>query len=152
PFDVGLVRALPYSIENGKLTDEGGQKLRSDLKNRLNEAIRGAASTDSPLFQLITKFPRINLPHEVTEIFQDFVRYSEQFRDLLAQARSKSSDADRLRAMKDVESSLGDLQVAQSEVLVDLMLSYRDVSAWDDMIRLSDGFPDALKSNLIVRQ
>jgi MAP3K TRAFs-binding domain len=47
---------------------------------------------------------------------------------------------------------LGDLLVAQGEVLVDLMLSYRDVSAWDDMIRLSSEFPDYLKSNVLVRQ
>ena len=32
------------------------------------------------------------------------------------------------------------------------MLSYRDVSAWDDMIRLSDRFHYALKSNVLVRQ
>ncbi len=42
--------------------------------------------------------------------------------------------------------------MAQNEVLVDLMLSFRDVSAWDDMVNLSDEFPDYLKSNAMVRQ
>jgi hypothetical protein len=36
--------------------------------------------------------------------------------------------------------------------LVDLMLSYRDVSAWDQMVKLSEEFPDHLKVNVIVRQ
>ena len=79
PFDVSLVRAIPYSLENGKLTEEAAAKLRTDLSKRLEDAKRGAASADSSLFQLITKFPKIDLPHEVTEIFQEFVRHSEEF-------------------------------------------------------------------------
>jgi hypothetical protein len=152
PFDVSLVRAIPYSLDNGKLTDEAAKNLRVDLSKRLEDAKRGAASTDSPLFQLIAKFPKIDLPHEVTEIFQDFVRHSEEFRKQLADARSLPSNEERLKALKAIEESLGDLQAAQSEILVDLMLSYRDVSAWDEMIRLSNGFHDALKSNVLVRQ
>jgi hypothetical protein len=152
PFDVSLVRAIPYSLDKGKLTDEAAAKLRADLGKRLEDAKRGAASTDSPLFQLIAKFPKIDLPHEVTEIFQDFVRHSEEFRNQLADARALPSNEGRLKALKSIEDSLGDVQAAQSEILVDLMLSYRDVSAWDDMIRLSDGFHEGLKSNVLVRQ
>ena len=152
PFDVNLVRAIPYDLKKGTLTAGGAAKLKSALLKRLREAIRGAASKDSPIFQLIPKFPRIDLPHEVTEIFQDQVRHSEDFRQQLAQARAKSSDKKRLAALQKVRRGLGDLKTAQNEVLVDLMLSFRDVSAWDEMVNLSDKFPDSLKSNVIVRQ
>jgi hypothetical protein len=152
PFDVSLVRAIPYNLENGKLTDEAATKLQQDLKDRLDQAIRGAASKDSPLFQLIPRFPRIDLPHEVTEIFQDQVKHSEEFRCQLAAARAKPSDSDRLAALDEIRRGLGDLKSAQGEVLVDLMLSYRDVSAWDQIVRLTSDFPDALKENVMVRQ
>lgn len=152
PFDVALVRAIPYTLENGKLTDGSAAALRAALEARLAEAVRGAASKDSPLFQLIPTFPRIDLPHEVTEIFQDQVRHSEAFRGQLADARAKPSDAERLAALQEIRSSLGDLKVAQGEILVDLLLSFRDVSAWNDMVGLSDEFPDHLKGNVIVRQ
>jgi len=152
PFDVGLVRAISYTLDGGKLTDASSEKLRSDLLGRLQDAIRGAAMKDSPLFQLIPTFPRIELPREVTELFQDQVRYSEEFQSHLRQARAQASDAARLAALQVIEKSLGDLKVAQGEVLVDLMLSYREVSAWDEMIRLSDSVPDYLKSKVIVRQ
>jgi tetratricopeptide (TPR) repeat protein len=152
PFDVSLVRAIPYTLNKGKLTKGAAAKLKSDLGTRLEEAIRGAASKDSPIFQLIPKFPKIDLPHEVTEIFQDQVRHSEEFRKQLADARAKSSDEDRLATLREIRGALGNLKVAQNEVLVDLMLSFRDVSAWDDMVSLSDEFPDYLKSNVIVRQ
>lgn len=152
PFDVGMVRAIPYNLEKGKLTDEAAAKLKSDIRTRLDEAIHGAASKDSPLFQLLPKFPQINLPHEVTEIFQDQVRHAEDFRQQLAAARSRPSDEARLAALLEIQKSLGDLKAAQSGVLVDLMLSYRDVSAWDAMVKLTDAFPDALRSNIMVRQ
>jgi len=152
PFDVSLVRAIPYTLDQGKLTKQAADNLRSQLTQRLDEAIRGAASKDSPLFQLIQTFPRIDLPHEVTEIFQDQVKHSEDFRNQLARARAKSSDPERFTALREIQQSLGDPKVAQSEVLVDLMLSFRDVSAWDQMVRLSDEFPDHLKSNVMVRQ
>jgi tetratricopeptide (TPR) repeat protein len=152
PFDVSLVRAIPYSLDKGKLTDDGAAELKSALGRRLDEAIRGAASKDSPIFQLIPNFPKIDLPHEVTEIFQDQVKHSEEFRKQLADARAKSSDEERLTALRDIRQALGDLKTAQDEVLVDLMLSFRDVSAWDDMVSVSDEFPDYLKSNTMVRQ
>jgi hypothetical protein len=47
---------------------------------------------------------------------------------------------------------LGDLKLAQAEILVDLLLSFRDVSAWDQMVRISDQFPSHLKENVMVRQ
>jgi tetratricopeptide (TPR) repeat protein len=152
PFDVISVRAIPYTLEKGKLTREAASKLESDILKRLREAIQGAASKDSPLFQLIPKFPKVELPHEVTEIFQDQVKHSEEFRQNLANARGKASDSERLAALANIEQSLGDLKTAQNEILVDLMLSYRDVSAWDQMVKLSEEFPDYLKANVIVRQ
>jgi len=152
PFDVALVRAIPYNLDNGKLTDEGAAALKAALGARLSEAIRGAASQDSPIYQLIPSFPQIDLPHEVTEIFQDQVRHSDEFRKQLADARAKASDTEQAAALREIRDGLGDLHATQSAALVDLMLSFRDVSAWDDMVKLSDGFADSLKSNVMVRQ
>ena len=99
PFDVSLVRAIPYLLDNGKLSDEAAAKLRADLTKRLEDAKRGAASADSPLFQLIAKFPKIDLPHEVTDIFQNFVRHSEDFRTD-AQASRAALDDEGVKALK----------------------------------------------------
>ncbi len=152
PFDIGMARAIPYTLKKGKLAGAAAKKLKEDLKARLNEAIRGAAAKDSPLFQLIPNFPKIDLPHEVTEVFQDQVRTSDEFRNKLAEARARESDNARLAALLAIQQSVGDLKTAQSEILVNLMLSYRDVSAWDEMVKLENEFPDHLKSNLMVRQ
>ncbi len=152
PFDVALVRAIPYTLVDGKLTEESAAALKVALGTRLDEAIRGAATQDSPIYQLIPSFPKIDLPHEITEIFQDQVRHSDEFSKTLADARAKGSNSERAEALRGIRDGLGDLRTTQSTALVDLMLSFRDVSAWDDMVKLTDQFPDGLKSNVMVRQ
>jgi tetratricopeptide (TPR) repeat protein len=152
PFDVALVRAIPYTLVEGKLSDESATALKKALGTRLEEAVRGAATQDSPIYQLIPNFPQVDLPHEITEIFQDQVRHSDEFRKLLADARAKASDAERAAALREIRDGLGDLHATQSAALVDLMLSFRDVSAWDDIVKLTEQFPDGLKANVMVRQ
>src|SRR4030095_3003518 len=81
PFDVALVRAVGYQLENGKLTETSAQQLRAELAKRLRAAIYAVSTNDSPLFQLIPKFPGIDLPDEVTETFKERLRYLEEFRE-----------------------------------------------------------------------
>lgn len=152
PFDVNLVRAIPYSLDHGNLTPEAAAALRAALRQRLESALREAASADSPLYQLIPHLTQLPLPHQVTEIFQQEVRHTEQFRERLATARAQSTRQEKRDALFAIETSLGDLKQARLEILADLLLSYRDVSAWDDMVRLAAALPDELQRNLMVRQ
>ncbi len=152
PFDVAMIRALVYQLEDGKLTDEGLQNLKSALKKRLEQAIHGAAVKDSPLFQLISGFPGIELPHEVTDAFQERVRHEEEFRAKLAEARAKPSNDERRRALLDLKGRLGELKTVQRQVLVSLLLAFRAVEAWDEMVDLCEAFPDYVKSLVMVRQ
>lgn len=152
PFDVNLVRAIPYSLDHGNLTPEAAAALRAALRQRLESALREAASADSPLYQLIPHLTQLPLPHQVTEIFQQEVRHTEQFRERLAAARAQSTRQEKRDALFAIETSLGDLKQARLEILADLLLSYRDVSAWDDMVRLAAALPDELQRNLMVRQ
>ncbi|GKT08706.1 TRAFs-binding domain-containing protein [Desulforhabdus sp. TSK] len=152
PFDVALMRALGYTLENGVLTEDGAAKLRSALKNKLDEAVRGAAVEDSPIFQLIPSFPGIDLPHDVTDAFKDRVQQAEEFRNLLGSALAKPTEEERREALDRLQQNLGDLRTVQREALIALLLSYRDVSAWESMVRLCESLPDYVKKITMVRQ
>jgi len=152
PFDVSLVRAIPYSLDQGKLTPESAAALRKAIHARLDEAIRGVAVNDSPLFQLISRYPGIDLPHEATEAFQEQVRNEEGFRQTLAKARALETDPARTAALLEAQASLGNIKTALPAVLVDLLLSFRDASAYNEMVELCEAFPDSLQSNIMVRQ
>jgi tetratricopeptide (TPR) repeat protein len=151
PFDVALVRAVGYQLKKGKLTKAAAQKLKSQLSKRLCDAISGATTHDSPLFQLIPKFPGIDLPEAVTEAFKDRIRQAEEFREILSEARAKPV-GERREALLKIRSDLGDLKTVQRSVLIELMSSFRDVEAFEELVELYDSFPSPVKEYVIVKQ
>src|SRR5438874_11975048 len=152
PFDVALVRAVPYQLENGKLTETSAQQLRTELAKRLRAAIDGVAANDSPLFQLIPNFPGIDLPDDVTETFKDRLQYLEQFRETRATARSQSTSQEKRDALLKIQSDLGDLKVVPRSVLIELMSSFRDAEAFEELVALYNAFPDNLKDYIAAKQ
>lgn len=152
PFDVSLVRAIPYELENGRLSGQAKQQLAKAIQARIETVLQGPLSKDSPLFQLFDEFPGIQMSHEVTDVFRDHVDYSEAFKDELESARragSKQQVRDRIRA---IQSELGNLKAVERGILIDLFLSYRDAEAFDDMLSLYQEFPSELKDSMVARQ
>ena len=151
PFDVALVRAVGYQLKKGKLTKAAAQKLKSQLAKRLCDAISGATTHDSPLFQLIPKFPGIDLPDAVTEAFKDRIRQAEEFREILSSARAKPV-RERREALLKIRRDLGDLKTVQRSVLIELMSSFRDAEAFEELVELYNSFPAPVKEYVIVKQ
>ena len=152
PFHVALARGVGYQLERGKLTKEAAQKLRTQLAKRLCDAISGATTCDSPLFQLIPKFPGIDLPDEVTETLKDHIRYAEDFREILSAARSQPTLTERREALLKIQRDLGDLKTVKRSVLLELMLSFRDAEAFQELVDLYNAFPDDLKDYVVAKQ
>jgi hypothetical protein len=142
PFDVSLLRALPYRLDpGGKPAD--AEADRSALVEKL-----GAARdfpTDSPVFQMVEGFP--DLQRLKTDVFRDRVRYSEERKAELAVARKQG-----LEAVRAVEAKLDPIADADSGVVIDLFLSYRAVKGWDDMIALAGKMSPPLAATVMVRE
>ena len=151
PFDVALVRAVGYQLKKGKLTKGSAQKLKSQLAKRLSDAISGAPTHDSPLFQLIPKFPGIDLPEAVTEAFKDRIRRAEEFREILSSARAQPLREGRETLLK-IRRDLGDLKTVQRSVLIELMSSFRDAEAFEELVELYNSFPAPVQEYIIVKQ
>lgn len=142
PFDVAPLRAIPYQLD-----PDGGPAdpvmTRQSLVDRLREARQGA--TDSPVFQLVDGFPDIQ--RLKTDVFRDWVRYSEELKKQLATARGQ--DVEAVRA---VEQRLGPIEDAEAGVVIDLFLSYREVKAWEDMIELAKKMTPPLAQSVLVQE
>lgn len=149
PFDVAPIRAIPYTLEEGRLSHDEAARLRELLADRLAAAREESEQHDSPLFQLIREYPGINLPHEVTETFRDRVRLVNEIRDALDRLRGHEGVRDELMA---IEKRLQPFANAPVELLVDLLLSYRSVEGWSDMVRLVDSFPTEVARAKPVRE
>ncbi len=158
PFDVAPLRALPYKLDKGVLSDRDAIDLKEKLEKKIANAKKDTCEPDSPLFQIVDKFPGIDLPHESTETFRDRALHINAIRIKLEQARRNPSKTTALSDIKEIERSIGDFSIAPAELLVDLLLSYRDVASekfrepYDDMIRIVDLFPASIREIVTVQE
>lgn len=143
PFDVALLRGLPYRLSGeGRPADPGAD--REALTRRLVEARQ--PNVDSPLYQLVEDYPAI--AHERTDVFRQQVDYAADMKRKLATARSQG-----LGALREIEASLARLEDVDPGILVDLLLSYRGVKGgWGDVVRLAERMPRPLCDTVLVRE
>jgi uncharacterized protein DUF4071 len=130
PFDVQMLRTISYKLTaNGTPDPAGVEATKSTITKFLQQAREGAK--DSPIFQLLDGLPVPSLEHLKTDVFREQVEYSEEIKGKLAAARKTGA-----AAVQAVASDLGDISELDSGIAVDLLLSYRAASAWEDMVTL----------------
>jgi tetratricopeptide (TPR) repeat protein len=144
PFDVKPLRAISYDLTaSGTVADPTklATTLTAALKLAKDEAL---PKTDSPLYELLDGYPEVS--HDRAEIFRNAATVTERLKNELAAMRG---DAGKLR---DFAARLQNEPDVQSVLLLDLMISFRDVEAYDDMLALIDRFPAPLKTMRVVRE
>jgi len=145
PFDVNLLRGLPYYFdEKGLLKDL--EATKKQLTDKLLTA-KANQDKDSPVFQLLDGFPEI--AHLKTDVFREQVEYAEKIKEALRKARNKKSKEE----IKAIEDDLGNLKDVEAGILVDLFLSYRSIEAYDEMIVLiEEKFPKHISNTIMMRE
>jgi MAP3K TRAFs-binding domain len=152
PFDLSPIRAVPYRLDTaGKLTPSSRRALVTELTKRLTGALTETAA-DSPLFQLITSYPGVTLPHDVTETFQQRVRALTQLSTRIRSAPSRLSAADALAELRELAQRLIPEAGTPTDLVIDLLLAYRDVEAFDDMVQLIEVLRPEIRDHPSVRQ
>jgi tetratricopeptide (TPR) repeat protein len=143
PFDVAMLRALPYAIGPDGLPEdaEKSRKARSYLLG----VARQSQTRDSPLYQLLEDYPAVS--HEKTDVFRQQVQYAEGIKERLSAARKQGIDA-----VRRMEGELAPLANQQTGVLIDLYLSYRAVRGWNEMIALAERMPEPVAQTVMVQE
>lgn len=145
PFAIPPDRAFAYRIEGGKPADL--ETAISKLAALLAQAQQ--PSSDNPIAQLVEDFPEIQ--HTKTDVFRDRVQYSIDLKQRLAAARTRKPASAALADLQQIESEL-DVDTVEFAVLVDLLLSYRDVKGWAQMIALAGRVPAQLALSVMVQE
>jgi tetratricopeptide (TPR) repeat protein len=151
PFDVALLRAFPY-----RLNDEGSLKEVADDLFKLTDKIKKAKDNkfkDSPLYQLVEDYP--NISHEKTDVFRQLVDYSKKMKDKLRAARAYTPQEDRQKKITEIEIELGNIADEEAGVVIDLFLSYRSLGTKDgfkSMVGLTEKMTPVLKETIMVQE
>ncbi len=144
PFDVAMLRALPYKLAGGKPTEV--EATRTALASRLRAAKAG--DKDSPVFELLEWLPSPGpVAHSKTDTFREQAEYSIEAKEQLAAARKQG--VERLR---EVQRTFEPVERCEAGVVIDLFLSYRAVKAWSDMIALVQQMPVPLRQSVMVQE
>jgi hypothetical protein len=147
PFDIAMVRGIPYSTDGSGLPVNGETTIAA-IATQLREA-RANPHDDSPVFQLIDDLPRWDIDHTKTDVFRSVVDYSKRYKAKLSSAVKEGEQA-VLEIARDV--GLANLLEVETGIVVDLFLSLRDVKAYDAMIELYDRMPRPLQQAKMMRE
>jgi tetratricopeptide (TPR) repeat protein len=143
PFDLAPLRGLPYAL-NAAGNPQTPEADRDALAERLRASRAGVE--DSPLFQLVTDWPRPDIARLKTDTFRELVEYSKQYKTKLRDARASGRDA-----VAAVEAEL-DVSDAEPAVVIDLFLSYRAVKNWHAMVALTSRMSPIVARTVLVRE
>lgn len=152
PFDLQPMRAVPYTMRDGKLSEEEVTPLIDTIAEKIEEAKSDTELTDSPLFQLLPNLQPLRLPHEVTESFRDRMVAVSDIRQRLDETKQSGGHEEAQAEMAVIEGELRPFTETPPELLLDLMLAYRAISAWDRMVRCIEEFPSPVHNVITVQE
>lgn len=144
PFDVRLLRAIPYELGPDGTPTNTKQNI-TNLAKRIRSSVEVA--TDSPLYQMLDDFPVPDIKRLKTDIFRDRVQYAMDIKTKLAKARQEGEDT-----VAAIELDIGDISRADAAVVIELFLSYRAVKSWERMISLVERMSPSLSATVLVRE
>jgi len=157
PFDVGINRTFAYQVDpDFNLSDK--ENDISKLANILKTA-KLKKSTDSPLYDMINGISFQNsVAHEKTDVFRDKVRYDETIKNELAYARTVYHEDQgrlkplRIEAIKAVVEKYKPLENMETAVLIDVVISYRNIEAFNEMLEFIEQLPRYVIETVMVQE
>jgi hypothetical protein len=157
PFDVGINRTFAYQVDQDfNLSDKENDinKLADILTNA-----KKSRNTDSPLYDMINGISFQNsVAHEKTDVFRDKVRYDETIKNELAYARSIYHEDQsklkplRIEGIKAVVENYKPLENMETAVLIDVMISYRNIEAFNEMLEFIEQLPRYVFETVMVQE
>ncbi|WP_297324996.1 TRAFs-binding domain-containing protein [Nitrosomonas sp.] len=157
PFDIASDRTFIYNVdENFNLSNK--QNDIDALVKKLQYAKQNRA-TDSPLYDLINGIAFQNsVAHEKTDVFRDKVQYDEVIKKELAYARNRTDDdpnkikALRIQAINQIVEKYQPLENIETAVLIDIMISYRNIEAFNEMQAFIKRLPRYVFETVMVQE
>lgn len=138
PLDLAPNSAIEYTVTRAGLPADLPATTEK-LVTKLQQARR--ASIDSPVYQLVTGLPVPEVDHERIDSFRSHADRDEQLRRQLDVAARGG-----VERVREVEAGLGQLHDLDIRSALGLVVVYRSVGAWADIVRLIQGLAAPIQS------
>lgn len=147
PFNVNFSRILLYQVgSDGRLEDAEVARLRALLTSVIEHEL-GEQRNDSPVFEFFPGY-HVELPEELQPR-----EAKSRMSPALKQVFSRSeSPAKRRESAKTAEEIVKTTAPGDPTAAVEVLKKYRDLGAWDDLIRFGDESPPPVRELAQVQQ
>ncbi len=142
PFDIRMLRAIPYELNQGIIEENEIENLKTTLIEKLKEAIKDYTSNDSPLFDLIPSFPGINLDKNYTASFKEKAKFIECIKNKIRISKS-------INELKNIENELNTITQDSLEIIFELIEAYKNNKAWEEVISLIEKLPVDISDEIV---
>ena len=153
PFDVNFLRCIPYGLnEKSELTDLE-QSCKAITKFLIDA--REHNPTDSPIYDLLKGGFTFTstLDPESTGILQKQVEELNAIKNQLEQIKASSDvKEEKVKKINAIVDAVGDLDAADIGTAVNIMLSYRSIKAFTEMVAFIEKMPKVISKTVMVQE
>ena len=143
PSNIGYSRVFTYTPDaQGRLTGPAAEQFLALLRAAIHES-RERVISDSPLYEFFPDL-QVELPAEITAEFQRR-SYPRIARRTSIRPDFLQSHAETVREIAKVEEQVRATPEADPYAYLDLLRRYRDLSDWDQLIRLAVEAPPEVR-------
>ncbi|MGH7095086.1 MAG: TRAFs-binding domain-containing protein, partial [Stellaceae bacterium] len=152
PFDLALARSIHYSLNADGLPSNAEDDAHAIAKRLVDLGM--VKGPDSPVFQLVDGLKAVKIAHEKTDVFRERALYSNEIKNRLKSARALGGK-EAIAALEKIanDPTLPQVEDADSGIVVDLLLSYRAVDGYQQMVGLyKDAAPELQRVSMVQEQ
>ena len=146
PFDIQPLRAIPYELNKGIISDLWAETLKTNLINRIKSVISTEHKCDSLPFALIEDFPKTELDESKLQIYQERQKQRVDFLDKLKNVKTFDE-------LNGIIIEMDNKDFPYQYLIFELIKSFESLEAWNSLIHFVDNkLNSALKNLLYVKQ
>ena len=151
PFDINYSKAIIYEIgPDGVITEPEAERLRHSIASALRTGLEHIM-VDSPLYEFFPDL-RVDLPESLMSPESKRRPPARKRRRTPSTTGTPSQPIEPRDAVNQAENEALNSAEIDPIALVNVLKAYRDISAWDDVIRLADAMPAGVAKFPEVRQ
>ena len=142
PFNISYSRVLTYEFDDGgQLSSAEADRLRGLLQSVIQQGL-AEQRNDSPVFEFFPGYS-VDLSDELQPRESKARAYSPALKDALA--RTEVSPKGREKAAKAAEEIVKTTSPDDPTAATEVLKKYRELGAWDDLIRFADELPQQVR-------
>ncbi len=146
PFDIQPLRAIPYELENGIISESSAETLKNGIIERVKHSMQYGYRCDSLPFTLIENFPKTELESQNLSIYQEMHKQKNIFKNQI-------ENINNIEELKNIITEINNIHFQYKYLIYELIECFKKLKAWNDLVDfIENNIEEELKNAIYVKQ